>query len=216
MLNNKIKIFVTGFFNSGKTTLIHTLDDKAISVEKELNIPYNDDKTHTTTGFDLARLVWVRPNLNFETDGLIMSKTEYMRDKDEYSGWHIMELELKGCPGQMQFASVRKILAKGSDGVIMLIDGCDLTNIGNALVILEETKTSLGYNIPMKIIANKSDREDYHNIEMITNLIGEEVYEGSAKCNIGIKDAVIAVLKIILKGNSAKIISKDEVFALDV
>ncbi|MFX1574948.1 MAG: hypothetical protein ACFFB0_19600 [Promethearchaeota archaeon] len=216
MLNNKIKIFVTGFFNSGKTTLIHTLDDKAISVEKELNIPYDDDKTHTTTGFDLARLVWVRPNLNFETNGLIMSKIEYMRDKDEYSGWHIIELELKGCPGQMQFASVRKILAKGSDGVIMLIDGCDLSNIGNALVILEETKISLGYNIPMKIIANKSDRSDYHDIEMIKNLIGEEVYKGSAKCNIGIKDAVIAVLKIILKGNSEKIVHKDEVSVLDV
>lgn len=216
MLNNKIKIFVTGFFNSGKTTLIHTLDDKAISVEKELNIPYDEDKTHTTTGFDLARLVWVRPNLNFETNGLIMSKTEYMRDKDEYSGWHVMELELKGCPGQIQFASVRKILAKGSDGVIMLIDGCDLNNIGNALVILEETKMSLGYNIPMKIIANKSDRDDYHDIEMIKNLIGEEVYKGSAKCNIGIKDAVIATLKIILKGNSEKVIFKDEVSVLDV
>ncbi|MFX0019542.1 MAG: hypothetical protein ACFFBT_01535 [Promethearchaeota archaeon] len=216
MLNNKIKIFITGFFNSGKTTLIHTLDNKAISVEKELNIPFDKDKTHTTTGFDLARLIWARPNLNFETNGLIMSKTEYLRDKDEYSGWHIMDLELKGCPGQMQFASVRKILAKGSDGVILLIDGCDLANIGNALVILEETRTGLGYNIPMKIIANKSDREDYHDIEMIKNLVGEVVYKGSAKCNIGIKDAIIAVLKIILNGNSEKIISKDEVSVLDV
>ncbi|MFX1329779.1 MAG: GTP-binding protein [Promethearchaeota archaeon] len=216
MLNNKIKIFVTGFFNSGKTTLIHTLDDKAISVEKELNIPYNEDKTHTTTGFDLARLIWVRPNLNFETNGLIMSKTEYLRDKNEYSGWHVMDIELKGCPGQMQFTSVRKILAKGSDGVIMLIDGCDLANIGNAMVILEETKTFLGYNIPMKIIANKSDRQDYHDIEMIKNLIGEHVYKGSAKCNIGIKDAIISILKIILKGNSEKFKTKDEVPVVDV
>ncbi|MFW9972518.1 MAG: hypothetical protein ACFFDF_20195 [Candidatus Odinarchaeota archaeon] len=216
MLNNKIKIFVTGFFNSGKTTLIHTLDDKAISVEKELNIPFNEDKTHTTTGFDLARLIWVRPNLDFETNGLIMSKTEYLRDKNEYSGWHVMDIELKGCPGQIQFSSVRKILAKGSDGVVMLIDGCDLANIGNALVILEETKTCLGYDIPMKIIANKSDRQDYYDIEMIKNLIGEHVYKGSAKCNIGIKDAIISILKIILKGNSEKLKTKDEVPVVDV
>ncbi|MFW9773080.1 MAG: GTP-binding protein [Candidatus Thorarchaeota archaeon] len=216
MLGNKIKIFVTGFFNSGKTTLIHILDNKAISVEKELNIPYNENKTHTTTGFDLARLIWARPNLNHETNGLIMSKTEYLRDKVEYSGWHTMELELKGCPGQIQFASVRKILAKGSDGVIMLIDGCDLANIGNALVILEETKSCLGYNIPMRIIANKSDREDYNDIEMIKNLIGEEVYKGSAKNNIGIKDAIIVILKIILKGNSEKIVNENEVSVLDV
>ncbi|MFX0177853.1 MAG: GTP-binding protein [Candidatus Hodarchaeota archaeon] len=211
----KIKIFVTGFFNAGKTTLIHKLDDKAISVEKELNIPYHEDKTHTTTGFDLARLKWARPNLNFETNGVIMSKTEYLRDKDEYSGWHIMELELKGCPGQMQFTAVRKILAKGSDGVILLIDGCDLTNIGNALVILEETRACLGYNIPMKIIANKSDREDYNDSEMIKNLIGEEVYEGSAKYNIGIKDAIIDVLKIIINGNNESNTSKKGVTVID-
>jgi hypothetical protein len=29
-----MKIFITGFANSDKTRLIHTLDDKAISVEK--------------------------------------------------------------------------------------------------------------------------------------------------------------------------------------
>ncbi len=198
MLKNKIKIFVTGFFNSGKTTLIHTLDDKAISVEKKLAKAYDNEKTHTTTGFDLARLVWTRPNLDFKTDGVIMNKTEYLRDRDEYSGWHATNLELKGCPGQMQFSAVRKILAKGNDGVILLIDGCDLVNIGNGLVILEETRVVLGQNIPIKIMANKSDREDFCGQEMISNMIGEQVYEGSAKHNIGMKDAIIKVCKMIV------------------
>jgi len=195
--NNKIKIFVTGFFNSGKTTLIHTLDNKAISVEKKLAKAYDNEKTHTTTGFDLARLVWTRPNLEFKTNGVIMNKTEYLRDKDEYSGWHTTNLELKGCPGQMQFSAVRKILAKGNDGVILLIDGCDLVNIGNGLVILEETRIVLGQNIPIKIMANKSDREDFCGQEMISNMVGEPVYEGSAKHNIGMKDAIIEVCKMI-------------------
>jgi small GTP-binding protein len=195
--NIKIKIFVTGFFNSGKTTLIHTLDNKAISVEKKLAKAYDNEKTHTTTGFDLARLVWTRPNLEFKTNGVIMNKTEYLRDKDEYSGWHTTNLELKGCPGQMQFSAVRKILAKGNDGVILLIDGCDLVNIGNGLVILEETRIVLGQNIPIKIMANKSDREDFCGQEMISNMVGEPVYEGSAKHNIGMKDAIIQVCKMI-------------------
>ena len=202
MRNNKIKIFVTGFFNSGKTTLIHTLDDKAISVEKKLAQAYDNEKTHTTTGFDLARLVWTRPNLDFNTDGVIMNKTEYLRDKDEYSGWHATNLELKGCPGQMQFSAVRKILARGNDGVILLIDGCDLVNIGNGLVILEETRVVLGQNIPIKIMANKSDREDFCGQEMISNMIGEQVYEGSAKNNIGMKDAIIKVCKMIVNGTN--------------
>ena len=212
MDNNKIKIFVTGFFNSGKTTLIHTLDDKAISVEKKLAKAYDDEKTHTTTGFDLARLVWARPNLDFKTDGVIMNKTEYLRDKNEYSGWHAINLELKGCPGQMQFSAVRKILARGNDGVILLIDGCDLMNIGNGLVILEETRIVLGQDIPIKIIANKSDREDYCGQEMISNMIGEQVYKGSAKRNVGIKDAIISVCKIIINGtNENSIINKEAI-----
>ena len=202
MQNNKIKIFITGFFNSGKTTMIHTLDEKAISVEKKLAQAYDGEKTHTTTGFDLARLVWTRPNLDFNTNGVIMNKTEYLRDKNEYSGWHTTNLELKGCPGQMQFSAVRKILAKGNDGVILLIDGCDLVNIGNGLVILEETRAILGQNIPIKIMANKSDREDFCGQEMISNMIGEPVYEGSAKCNIGIKDALIQVCKMIVNGTN--------------
>ena len=210
MKNNKIKIFITGFFNSGKTTLIHTLDDKAISVEKKLAQAYNDEKTHTTTGFDLARLIWARPNLDFKTEGVIMNKTEYLRDKSEYSGWHALNIELKGCPGQMQFSAVRRILAKKSDGVILLIDGCDLANIGNGLVILEETRAILGQNIPIRIIANKADRDDYCGCEMITNMIGEQVYSTSAKCNIGIKDAIIYVCKIILNGtNENNIVNKE-------
>ena len=207
---NKIKIFITGFFNSGKTTLIHTLDDKAISVEKKLAHAYNDEKTHTTTGFDLARLVWVRPNLDFKTEGVIMNKTEYLRDKNEYSGWHALNIELKGCPGQMQFSAVRKILAKGNDGVILLIDGSDLVNIGNGLVILEETRAVLGQNIPLRIIANKADRDDYCGCEMITNMMGEQVYSTSAIRNIGIKDAIIHVSKIILNGtNENSIVNKE-------
>lgn len=209
MAETKIKIFVTGFFNSGKTTLIHTLDDKAISVEKKLAEEYEPGKTHTTTGFDLGRLVWARPNLNSETEGVIMSKTEYLREINEYSGWYTTNIELKGSPGQTQFKTVRKILAKGCDGVIILIDGCDLANIGNALVILEETKVNFGPNIPLRIIANKSDRDDFYGAEMISDMIGDIVYEGSAKDNIGIKDAIIEVLKSIVN-NSESLKSKGE------
>ncbi len=174
---------------------------------------YNEEKTTTTTGFDLGRLVWARPNLNIETAGVVMSKTEYLRDKDEYSGWHTKYVELKGSPGQMQFSAVRKILAKGSDGVIFLIDGCDLGNIGNALVVLEEIKAVLGPNIPMKLIANKSDRDDYHGSEMISNMIGTAVYEGSGMYNIGIKDAIIEVLKFILNGSNENDLSEKEAVA---
>jgi len=204
----RFKIFVTGFFNSGKSTLVHTLDSKAIHVEKKLKKAYDNEKTTTTTGIDLGRMVWARPNLNCETDGVIMSKTEFLRDKNEYSGWHTNNFELKGSPGQMQFSTVRKILAKGSDGVIFLIDGCDMPNIGNAIVILEEIKAVLGLQTPMKIIANKSDREDYQGCEMISNMIGEQVFKGSGKYSVGVKDAIIEILKMIENGGNEENKSK--------
>ena len=144
-----------------------------------------------------------------------MSKTEYLREKDEYSGWHIKYVELKGSPGQTQFSAVRKILAKGSDGVIFLIDGSDLGNIGNGLVVLEEIKSVLGQSVPLRIIANKSDRSDYHGCEMISNMLGEQVFEGSGKFNIGIKDAIIQVLKTISNGTQKDIISEKEEVAQD-
>lgn len=140
-----------------------------------------------------------------------MSKSEYIRDKDEYPGWYIIYVELKGSPGQMQFSTVRKVLAKRSDGVIFLIDGCDLANIGNALVVLEEIKAVIGDYVPMRIIANKSDRADFHGCEIISNMIGEKVYEGSGKYNIGIKNAIIEVLKVILCTSNESNISKKEV-----
>ncbi|MGQ4876924.1 MAG: hypothetical protein ACP6IY_22900, partial [Promethearchaeia archaeon] len=118
-----------------------------------------------------------------------------------------------GCPGQMQFASVRKILSKGSDGVLFLIDGSDLGNIGNALVILEETKSYFSNKIPMRIIANKSDKKDFIGAEMISNYVGEQVFEGSGKYNIGIKNAIIHLLKQIISNSDDRIqkISKSEV-----
>lgn len=45
---------------------------------------------------------------------------------------------------------------------------------------------------------------------MITNMMGEQIYSTSAKCNIGIKDVIIHVCKIILNGtNENNIVNKE-------
>ena len=64
---------------------------------------------------------------------------------------------------------------------------------------------------PMKIIANKCDREDFHGSEMISEMIGEKVYEGSGMQNVGIKDAIISVLKMIFNKDYVQN-SKNEVY----
>lgn len=126
-----------------------------------------------------------------------MSNKDYERDQDEFKDWIIKFVELKGVPGQSQFKIVRKLLSDGSDGVVFLFDGVDLTNIGNGMAILEETRTYMNSN-PMVIVANKNDHPNFYGSEIISSMIGEsDIYEASALKNIGIKDAIIDLLKTI-------------------
>lgn len=209
-IKGRFKVLVTGFFNSGKTTLVKNLDPEAVVVEKPLREPLSEEKTTTTTGYDQGSVVWARPDLDPQTYGLILTKDEFHKNKEEeYDGWHFFEVILKGTPGQMQFASVRKVLARGSDGVLFLIDGCNLQNVGKAMAILEEIKSVVGPNVPMRIIANKCDRDDHHGAERISELIGSEVYPGAGEYDIGIRDALLDILKMIEKERLEKIREKN-------
>ncbi len=189
------KIYVCGFFQAGKTTLIHTLDSNAFSIDKPLRELYRGEKATTTVGFDLGHLVWVRPNET--SDGVIMSATEFQRDFQEYEGWISKNVEIKGSPGQLHFKIVREMVAKDSDGVLLLIDSSDPSSIGNALTLLAETRCFLGFEIPLVIIANKQDLDMALSPHEITNLISERTYPGSARNNFGVKEAVIRLLRII-------------------
>ncbi len=197
------KIYVTGFFQAGKSTLIKTLDPNAFSIDKPLRELWRGEKSTTTVGFDLGHLIWARPNPN--SDGVIMSESEYINEKDEYSGWICKKIEIKGSPGQLHFKVVREMVAKSSDGVLFVIDSSDPDSIGNALTLLAECRCLLGEDIPIVIIANKQDLETALPPEEVSNLIHEFTYGGSAKNNFGIKEAIIRLLRIItgeIKPNS--------------
>ena len=171
------------------------MDESAINIEKNLSVAQDSEKTSTTTGFDLGRIVYIQN----EKNDMLLSEVEYQDKKDELSEWFVENIELKGCPGKAHFSIVREILSHGSSGVIFLIDGCDKDNIENALTALKETKEILGTTIPLIIIANKSDREDYIGAEKVSELIGEKAFQGSGKTRDGIDDAIIHLSKLVLK-----------------
>lgn len=189
------KIYVCGFFQAGKTTLIHSLDPNAMSIEKELKELYHGEKSSTTVGFDLGHLVWARPKEN--TDGIIMNLAEFKKEKDEYQDWICKTIEIKGGPGQLHFKDMRAIVSQGSDGILFIIDSSDPGSIGNALTLITECYQLLNNNIPMVIIANKQDLEFALPPEEISNLINYETFGGSAKNNFGIKEALIRLLRTI-------------------
>ena len=189
------KVYVTGPFQAGKTTLIHTLDPDSISVEREMREEYRGEKSTTTTGFDLGRAVWVRQELNHM--GLIVPKNEYVREIEEYNGWIAKEIELRGVPGQLHFKFVRDTMRANTDGVLMIVDSSDPGMIGDACAILAETQAAFG-TMPIVTIANKQDRADAVPPEDVATWLGVSDAKGmSARNRESAKDALILLLRIV-------------------
>ncbi len=193
------KVYVTGPFQAGKTTLIHTLDPKAISIEREMREEYRGEKGTTTTGFDLGRVMWVRKETAH--GGLIVPKYEYEAEKSEYEGWLVKEIELRGVPGQLHFKFVRDSMRANTDGVLMIVDSSDYGKIGDASAILAETVAAFG-DIPIEIIANKQDRDDAATPEEVATWLGVDATTGiTAKEREQAKGALIKLLKKLEAGN---------------
>jgi len=187
------KVYVTGPFQAGKTTLIHTLDPYAMSVERDMKEDYRGEKSTTTTGFDLGRVMWVRKAVDHM--GLIVPKNEYMKEREEYTDWIAKEIELRGVPGQLHFKFVRDTMRMNTDGVLMIVDSSDPGMIGDACAILTETFSSFG-EIPIVSIANKQDRHDAVPPDQVATWLGIELTTGlSAKNREACKDALILLLK---------------------
>ena len=189
------KIYVTGPFQAGKTTLIHTLDPETISVERDMKEEYRGEKGTTTTGFDLGRVMWARKDPS--SNGLVIPKNEYVLERSEYIDWVVKEIELRGVPGQLHFKFVRDTMRTNTNGVLMIVDSSDLGMIGDACSILSETQAAFS-DIPVQIIANKQDRDDAVDPFQVASWLGVTKAIGvSAKNRESSKDALILLLRQI-------------------
>ncbi|MFW9814019.1 MAG: hypothetical protein ACFFF9_16270 [Candidatus Thorarchaeota archaeon] len=189
------KVYVTGPFQAGKTTLIHTLDPNAMSIERDMKEEYRGEKSTTTTGFDLGRVIWVRKEESHM--GLIVPKSEYETEIAEYEGWIAKEVELRGVPGQLHFKFVRDTMRSNTDGVLMIVDSSDPGMIGDACAILAETKGAFT-GTPIVSIANKQDRADAVAPEEVGVWLGvSDVIGMSAKNRESSKTALVLLLRMV-------------------
>lgn len=191
------KIYVAGYFQAGKTTLIHSLDNKAFSIDKPLKGLYRGEESSTTVGFDLGTILWCRPNMG--SSGVITNLEDYNENPEDYKDMIINRIELKGGPGQLHFKPVREHVIKDSQGILFVIDSSDINVIGNAITLLAESRVLLGFDIPIIIIANKQDLADANPPDMVSNILGETTYGASAKENFGVKEALISLLNKIVR-----------------
>lgn len=208
------KVYVTGPFQAGKTTLIHTLDPDAISVERDMKEGYHGEKSTTTTGFDLGRVMWVRKEPCHL--GLIVPKNEFDKESDEYDGWIVREIELRGVPGQLHFKFVRDTMRTNTDAVLLIVDSSDPGMIGDASAIHAETIASFG-DIPIVAVANKQDREDAVSPQEVSLWLGiSEAVGMSAKDHESSKDALCLLLKKLEESREQNGVCSDGTIAENV
>ncbi len=112
-------------------------------------------------------------------------------------------VHLFGSPGLQQFHLVRKALASGSDGVVLVIDSTDPQSIIEGEQYLHET---FGANIPPLVVAaNKQDAPGAMSPQEIQSLLSvpAQVFPTSAQQGLGLVqllDGFVEQLLQISKG----------------
>ncbi len=163
-----LKVFVTGPFQSGKTTLVHALDPRAVSIDRPLPRPYRGESSTTTTGFDLGRVLWIRKHR--DDIGVIVPVSESDTTLETDDGL-TKKVEVRGVPGMLHFKFVRDTMRSGTNVVLLVVDSSDRDNIKDALAHLDEARTSFG-GVDIVVLANKQDREDAAPPEEVARWLG--------------------------------------------
>ncbi|MGQ4915372.1 MAG: GTP-binding protein [Candidatus Asgardarchaeia archaeon] len=195
-----IKVYIAGPTSAGKTTLVHTLDKNAKSIEH-----YYEDGTSTTIGFDLGKVYW-----NHKTNEILYDIDETSADDSIY------KIILMGTPGQPRFAPVRLALSKGSDGVLFVIDSTNLGQVGLIIALYEELKMYFGPDFPMVVLANKQDLENAAKAEDVKKLLkidSVKVIETSAITGQNLIKGLLELLNIIYERKKDTIIEEKQILA---
>ena len=110
-------------------------------------------------------------------------------------------------PGQVYYASSRKIILNGVDGVVFVADSQSDRMEGNieTLLDLEKNLTSMGYsleNFPWVIQYNKRDLPNSESIEVLQkklNFFNVPSFDGVAIRGTGVFDTLKAVINLVVK-----------------
>ncbi|MBS7251030.1 MAG: GTP-binding protein [Candidatus Freyarchaeota archaeon] len=121
----------------------------------------------------------------------------------KYDEINVFDLHIFGTPGHTRFAFMQEILAKGSAGVLLVVDSTNPETFSLARDILYRVKREISENVPVVILANKQDLEGAMKPEDVAKQlsIGMDVpVVGTvATQNQGLREALQLILKQISK-----------------
>ena len=154
--------------------------------------PYNAGKSTVVSKFS-------RKATSIEALGTTVA-FDFGRKYDEVN---VFDLHIFGTPGHTRFAFLQEILAKGSAGVILVVDSTNPETFGLARDVLYRVKREISENVPVVILANKQDLEGALTPEEVAKhlSIGIDipVVGTVATQNQGLREALQLILEQISK-----------------
>ncbi len=185
-----MKLVVMGPHQAGKSTLIHRLDPWAVRMD------YSKGSFSTTVGFDYGIVIWdATTNRLYRKDQL-----DLVDPSNE-----LWKVTITGTPGQAAFAPVRKVLARGKDGVILVIDSARPVQMVYALSQYQEAREAAG-PVPLIVFANKQDLPQAKSAETIASLMGvkSKVVPISALKGENVEESFLEFLKEVRRSILAR------------
>ena len=166
---HRLKVVVTGPFNSGKTQFIKTISEiDVVSTEKKVTLPeYAAVKGETTVAMDFGRVT--------------------LGDKKIY---------LFGTPGQQQFDFMWEVLTENMLGFIVVVDSTDPKRFKEAREIIKFFKDIL--EEPFVVAANKQDLPAAIPVADLAKELGLDDQTLITRCIATDKKSSSEVLKTLL------------------
>lgn len=113
-----------------------------------------------------------------------------------------VDVHLFGTPGLERFNVLRKVLAQGADGIILMIDSADPASFIEGSTIYEEI-TSYLPKAPVIVCANKKDLEKALSLKELGKKLqfakDKIMIETSAVTGVGVDDAIKIITLAILR-----------------
>ncbi|MBS7250868.1 MAG: GTP-binding protein [Candidatus Freyarchaeota archaeon] len=120
-----------------------------------------------------------------------------------YEEVNFLDLKIFGTPGQERFKFLQEILAKGSAGILLVVDSTSPENVDLAKNILVRIRKELPKKVPVVILANKQDLVGALSPEEVRKKMGVSrnvpVIGTVAPESVGLKEAITTLIKLMLK-----------------
>ena len=120
-----------------------------------------------------------------------------------YEEVNFLDLKIFGTPGQVRFKFLQEILAKGSAGILLVVDSTTPETLELAKSVLTGVRKELPQRVPVVVLANKQDLVGALSPEEVKERLGVSqdvpVIGTVATEGAGLKEAITKLIKLMFE-----------------